>query len=591
MIKYIFIGWMVALVACESVIDLEPLDQISDAQVWESEPLADAYLADCYAGVEFRKYGNTGFMPTAGLSGEMAVYASGHATSKAPMEPLNTDNVPKGYDYWDYKLIRKLNIFIEEAAQSESFSVEFVNQKVSEARWLRAYVYFEMVKRYGGVPLLTVAQDINASEEELFVKRDKEQDIYDFIDRELDEIFLLLPESYVTEKGRCTKWAARALQSRAMLYAASIANFGSVELDGIVGIPASDAQKYYQKAYDVSKELIEESGHSLYTKYLPGDPVKNHHQLFVEEMEMNLEAIFTHRNDFASDNGNSLSWYMVHNDFAYGWGSYFRPTLDFVEKFEFIDGTSGAIGRENYTTGEWDMADLFDNRDPRFKAAILYNGAEFAWKANNYDSNKAYFHEKSMVDDKSVTSGVLADGVPAKATDRAFKPKPTNLRHGFLMRKFLDESSGKQLQQGESSEDFHIFRLGETYLNMAEAAYYLNLKDEALDLINEIRQRAGMPDKLVIDEEVIYNERAVELAFEEHRYWDLRRWRIAEEELNGKQMAGLKFDYYNYDTKKFKLSIGKAFTGTHTFLLQHYYVPITSERIGDNYNLVENPLY
>jgi hypothetical protein len=288
--------------------------------------------------------------------------------------------------------------------------------------------------------------------------------------------------------------------------------------------------------------------------------------------------------------GHSNASLTVHADFAQSWNSNFRVYLDIVEKFEFIDGTSGAIPRSDYASKEWTMDELFHNRDPRFIASILYNESTMGWKANNYDSNIAYFHERSKVAGVWVKAGVLPNGVPAKASNRSFEPRPKPMRQGFLMRKFLDESSGSQLAGGNSSEDFHIFRLGETYLNLAEAAFYLGKNAEALDALNEIRDRAGMPDKLTIDEDIIRNERAVELIFEEHRFWDIRRWRIANEVLDGKKMAGLKFEY-NYDTDKYIIGVKSADPVVRDFKQEHYYYPLTLGKISDNPILVENPGY
>ena len=179
---------------------------------------------------------------------------------------------------------------------------------------------------------------------------------------------------------------------------------------------------------------------------------------------------------------------------------------------------------------------------------------------------------------------------PAKASNRAFEPRPKPLRQGFLLRKFLDESPGNQQEGGQSSEDYHIFRLGETYLNLAEAAFYLGKTDEALAALNTIRTRAGMPAKATITEEAIRNERAVELVFEEHRFWDIRRWRIAEEILNDTMMKGLSF-IYNHDTKKYKISVKDAIRSPREFLSHHYYYPLTLVKLSDNPNLVENPGY
>lgn len=584
-LKYIlYLTTAVIFFGCESVLDKEPLDRISEVSVWQDTKLTDAYLTDVYARANFRRLGSShvGFGLISAMADEMIQFAPWQEPNKAIVEPMNREKLYAPLNYWRYNDIRKLNIFIEKVEASEVFDQAYKKKRLGEARWLRAYFYFNMVIRYGGVPLITVAQSIDDDKETLFVSRNKEQEIYDFIDAEMTAIFDDLPDTHEGEAGRVSKWAVKALQSRSNLYAGSIAKFGKVELNGVVGIPGGDQNKYFQKAYDASKALIDNSPHSLYNKY-PEDPMQNHKQLFVDEIEDNPEVIFTERYDAASSFGTNLSVLAVHADFAVAWNSNYRPYLDIVEKFEFKDGTSGAIPRENYAKKEWAMDELFHNRDPRFKAAILYNEAVF-W------GRKAYFHEKSLVDGKTVKSGVLADGTPAKASSRAYEPRPKPLRQGFLLRKFLDEGDGAQLEGMQSSEDYHIFRLGETYLNIAEAAYYLGKTGEALTYLNAIRKRAGMPDKTSIDDETIRNERAVELVFEEHRFWDLRRWRIAEEVLNDKMHKGLAF-VYNHDTKKYKITVKNAISKKRVFLSHHYYYPLTLGKLSDNPNLVENPGY
>lgn len=584
-LKYILSLTLVFLVlACEKVLDKAPLDRISEVAVWQDTRLADAYLTDVYSRANFRHLNNnhTGFGLIAAMGDEMIQFAPWQQPNAAIAAPMNSESLFNPLNYWRYDEIRKLNIFIDQVTASEAFDEEYKTKRIGEARWLRAYFYFNMAIRYGGVPLITTVQTLEDDEETLFVGRNTEKEIYDFVDAEMSAIFSELPEAHENELGRVSKWAAKALQSRSNLYAASIARFGQVQLNGVVGIPSGDEMSYWKKSYDASKELIDESPHSLYNAY-PDDPMLNHKQIFVEEIENNPEAIFTERYDAASTLGTSLSVTAVHADFAFAWNSNFRPYLDIVEKFEFIDGSSGAIPREQYAAKEWTMEELFHNRDPRFKAAILYNESEFWGK-------KAYFHEKSIVDGAEVKNGVLPDGTPAKASARAYEPRPKPLRQGFLLRKFLDESSGNQLEGGQSSEDYHIFRLGETYLNLAEAAFYLEKTGEALDALNEIRKRAGMPALDTIDEDAIRNERAVELVFEEHRFWDLRRWRIAEEVLNNTMHKGLSF-VYNHDTKKYQISVKDAIRSPRIFLSHHYYYPLTLNKLSDNPNLVENPGY
>ena len=581
-INYIVIVLTLVLAACESVLDKEPLDRISDKAVWNDQNLADAYLTDIYSNVIFRRLGanNSGFGLISGMADEMIQFAPWQEPNAAIATPMNSETLYTPLNYWKYSLIRKVNIFIDELENSD-FDDAFKQQRIAEARWIRAYCYFEMVKRWGGIPLITVVQNLDDDPETIFIPRNTEQEVYDYVNAEMNAIFDDLPVASETEGGRVNKWAARALQSRAMMFAASIARFSSVQLDGVVGIPPAAETSYWQKSYDASKALIETSPHSLYEKY--DDPVQNHHQLFIDEIEDNPEVIFTERYDSDSGMGQNHAVLAVHADFATAWNSNFRPYLDIVEKFGFADGTSGAIPRTEYASKEWDMDELFNNRDPRFIASILYNGTDF-WGL------KAYFHERSLVNGEWVTSGVLPDGTIAKASNRSFEPRPKPLRQGFLMRKFLDESPGFQVSDYQSSVDFHIFRLGEIYLNMAEAAFYLGKTDEALVLINRLRQRAGMPAKLTIDEETIRNERAVELVFEDHRFWDIRRWRIAEELLNNKTMMGLKFEY-NHDSSKFKIEVKNAISNPRVFLPQHYYFPLTFDKISDNPKLIENPGY
>src|SRR5690606_27836179 len=137
-------------------------------------------------------------------------------------------------DWWEssYSAIRTLNEFIKRVPEAP-VDENFRKVRTAEARFLRAFSYFSMVKRYGGVPLITEPQDINASYEELYRKRDKEQAIYDFVLAELDAAIPDLPERGETEYGRPSRYTALALKSRAALYAASIAKYGTVQLDGL----------------------------------------------------------------------------------------------------------------------------------------------------------------------------------------------------------------------------------------------------------------------------------------------------------------------------------------------------------------------
>ena len=157
------------------------------------------------------------------------------------------------------------------------------------------------------------------------------------------------------------------------------------------------------------------------------------------------------------------------------------------------------------------------------------------------------------------------------------------------MKKRIDEGTVGPLG-GEDDTDYYVFRMGEVYLNMAEAAFYLGKNDEALAAINTLRSRAAQPAKTEITLAIIQNERQVELFFEDQRYWDLRRWRIAKETLDQVRLKGLRYDY-NWDTKKYKIRLKNGDGVVRVFQDRNYYFPLGVDRIADNPNFVENPGY
>jgi hypothetical protein len=162
---------------------------------------------------------------------------------------------------------------------------------------------------------------------------------------------------------------------------------------------------------------------------------------------------------------------------------------------------------------------------------------------------------------------------------------------GFGIMKYVDPSANNMIWLCESRTDYMIFRYGEILLNMAEAAYELGKDGEALEFVNQIRKRAGINKLTSIDLDKIKHERKVELAFENHRYWDLRRWRDAEEALT-QWYTGVRY-VLDYETRKYWIEFLDHVDGANQpqFPESNYYFPITQARIGANSNLVENPRY
>jgi hypothetical protein len=420
----------------------------------------------------------------------------------------------------------------------------------------------------------------------MYPKRHTEKEIYDFIYSELEEAIKLFSDDKVGARGRADKYAALALESRAMLYAASIARNSQVQLDGVVGIPASEAQGYYQKSYNASKAIMDTKKFSLYNKY-PTDPEKNYAQLFLDEG--NDEVIFAEIFEPVTK-GHDFDLLATPQGYDASWNANYPVFYDFVEKFEFVDGRA-PISRSELTTAKtWDIKEFFGKRDPRFRASVFYPECV-------YRDLPVYFHSKTTWTENGVTktstSATQIINYNGKQWPGAGQPRNIKSTR-LLMRKKINPSNIAPPDGGNSSgQDYYVFRYGEILLNHAEAAFYLNKKDEALTDINDIRQRVGMPVRTEATEDNIRLERQCELCFEDHRYWDLVRWRIAQSVIDGVRTVGLKFEY-NLDTDRYNITtIAASFPepNARTFGTERYYLPFNQARLSDNPNLVQNPGY
>lgn len=583
---------MTGMVGCTKVLDIQPLDMIAETAVFTDKNLIEANLLSLYDRTKFQELGNQenfrmGLL--AGPGGECRAFGDWQDPYIASIKIY--DNTGAGLlDYWAYTAIRQINEFIN-GVNGSSFEQSYKDQKISEARFLRGFIYHQMVKRFGGVPIITKVQSLSDPESELYPVRNKEAEVYDFIAKEMDEIALLLPASYpANDNGRPTKFAALALKSRAMLYAGSIAKFGTVDLNGVVGIPAGEADKYFTAAMDASKAIMDNPAFTLYNK-VASDPVKNFTQLFTDENN-NPEVIFSVRWDATLNKGHSWDALCTPAGFTSGWNSNFNVFLEFMDLFDYQDGRSGVMNRALLTnTRSHDIDSLFGKRDPRFRASTFYPECIWQGKKVFFHSSTRYRNANGQIVTSTSETFVIPNSVSAQFPDGFYAKAPNRntQKTGVHVRKRCDEAL-TPAASGQSSTDYIVFRLGEILLNYAEAAFYLNRNTEALDAINLIRARAKMPLRTSITEDNIRQERQVELAFEEHRYWDLRRWRIAEQLLNGKRLQGLNY-VYDFEAKKYIITLKNAEGTARVFQPRHYYLPLGIDRIADNPSLVENPGY
>lgn len=583
-IVFIFIA--IFSVGCNS-LDVPPLNIIQDKDIFVSESGITAYMSSLYRDLPLEDHRFT----VNGFNNDWQNWpALGHYSG----ELLNNMlffvwDSPSGgaLQFWSYDRVRKINYFIENMPQYEqNFSPDLVNTWMGEAYFCRAFYYFGMVNRYGAVPLVKEVKNYpESSIEELQIPRNTQEEGWNFIAEDLDKAIELLPEKSI-EQGRANKFVAYALKSRAMLYAASIAQFDMPTggYEQLLGMPASKAQQYYQASYDAAVKV--ENQYSLYKKY--GDKFENFWKLFLDED--NPEVIFARYYKYPEYVHNfdcSHIPYQVRG--PEGYSSIFNPTLDFVEMFDDTNGDPFVLKTtdENGNPIRYDnRGEIFKNAEPRLRASVILPDDIFKGEAIDVRKGIWTSYPKGELKTTSDFNAVYNEMPIIGKSGMGHNETTTT---GFFIRKYQNpDLPNSQVVNFHSDQQYIAIRYAEILLNKAEAAFYLGKKQEALNAINEIRERGGA--KLLtmekLTEEAIRKERRMELAFENHSYWDLRRWRIADKLINNKKYKAL-CPYYVYDEGKYiytKEEVGPAYT----YDVKVNYVMVPNGEISKNPKLLPN---
>ncbi len=579
----IFIIVLIALMAgtysCEDVLDRTPLDKISDGDVWQSESLMQGYVYDLYA-----RFPSFAFVDNYMYCDEATT--SGGGSNAVSLGTMSKGNVPDDLEYWDYEYIRDINVFLERIPDAP-IQENVRNQMEGEVTAMRATAYFEMAKRYGGVPIVTTVIDPYGDIPDDLKMRNKEVEVYDFVDAEYTKAIQLLDgTTSKSPTARINKWTALALQARANLWAASIAKFSTVQIDGIVGVPAGRANDFYQKAAAAATTVINSGPYSLYTG--KSDKAQNYQYIFIEEG--NSEVLFAKEYNGVEVRHDWDHW-KAPARFASGQGSRCNPILNLILNYENIDGSTvdytQLFNENNLYDNGWD---IFKDKDPRCYATVLFQGVPFVNDVmqtyEGIDTGETP-NPDNIVNNPSLSyEGVKQVGVDSRLV--IGDDKTTN--SGFLIRKWCDEPN-LPVPAGQSQVDWTIMRLAELYLTKAEAEFQLNNISAAVTAFNATRTRAGISpvDANTISMARIQTEWMAEFAFENKRFWDLRRWRIADQVLNT-QFNGLR-TICHYKSNKYYFLPLKAETFNRIFRQEFYYLPITNSMLNNNPLLVQNPLY
>lgn len=554
------------LSSCNPILDREMILTMTEKQALESYDVAQKRVNGLYT------YLPNGFSPVGGAmmaaasdEAEYSVASSSvHMFNNGSWNPLNNpDNV---WTYY-YQGIRQATLFLETADQinMERYKLDLQNQAdyemrmanierwKYEARFLRAYFYSELVKRYGGVPLANELMDMDTDYRN--IPRNTLQECIDFIVDECGQVAPHLPAVYqASDMGRVTRGAALALKSRVLLYAASELFNNPVWAQGyerkdLISLSGTDRQTRWENAAKAAGEVlwgadVAEAGYKLSGNY----------QSLFRSFSDN-EIVLVRRNGY--DNSFEKSNYPIGADQATGGTA---PSGNLVDAYE-------TTGGRTFTWKDPSMAARpYENRDPRFAATIMPNNSTF-------------------------------QGRPVECWEGgADGPDKNNAsRTGYYLLKYVDPEL--KLLQGQSAiHSWIIIRLGEIYLNYAEAmneAYGPDAKGiygkSAREAVNEVRGRVGMPDVVADSKEEmrekIRHERRVELAFEDHRFWDVRRWMTAPDDLNA-PLKGVKVTRLSYNSFEYQ----SVEVESRSFKRSMYFYPIPQNELNIT-GWPQNPLW
>lgn len=581
---------LMGLSGCNAFLELEPLDKVSPDQLLETEGGVKALLANIYTMIpmeDFNYRPNAGFNQR-GYDGVNETTNLAFLTDEATRSDGGVDIGYEGFNYWLYGDIRQVNIFmqnVEKAKEAGTISVADADRMTGEAHFARAYMYYGLVKRYGGVPLIDKVQDDDYADGgpgAVAVPRSTELDTWKFVLNECTLAAATLPDATSgSDLYRVTKWAAYALKSRVALHAASVAKYwnlaplaGEAVTQKLVGgMTSADADAFYKECIEASKFLIENSGKSLY-KPAPAtvkEAASNFQALFLNDQ--NEEVIFSkaYLNGTTNTNqGHSYAQFNILPQVNPGALKYgrFNPMLEIVDLFEDYtdDGTGKSAKIVTRTDGNEDayipnfhnmnnasvvntlmsvpfvkyndLYEPFANKDARLLASVVvpgssYAGTEIIIQGGFIKDNNSYVAYSNESTQKNGTT-YYALGAEGETMFSGFNNVNSGedanwTATGFGVRKYMPEGESMSPDRLSSTTSYIDMRLAEVYLNYAEAVVEngsgFGDKELAENYLNALRRRAGHTDRISLTLENVLKERRVEMAFEGKRFWDMNRRR------------------------------------------------------------------
>jgi len=604
-------------------LDTKPLDRIPAADVWKDAPLSQAFVFSVYS---YLGYGGFEEQMLASYTDEAMFTHAGrniNTFTEGSESPSNLAWRSATYNWDDmYKAIREANIAITNLPTATFDNQTLKDQLLGESYFLRAYYYHQLLRFYGG---FAIVEKIYGLDDDYAVARSSFDDCVKYILSDLDKAATLLDGKAVVA-GRASKLSAMALRARVLLYAASdlhdiptaiakVSTLSGYEHQELLGYTSGDRVARWTAARDAAKAVLDAGKGYKLNLAAPAS---------FEEAKANYVSVSMGGGSNVADKAAAVELifqrtetplYTKENDWPLGglhvginngpngyhnWSGN-TPIQQLVDDYQLMDGN-------NF---DWadpaQAADPFANRDPRFYATILYDGAD--WKprpsdvatsdpANQIQSGYYEGHDK---DGKSIT----INGIDTR--ESSFESWNGSRTH-YWVRKFIDPNP--EVVENQSSAQvvpWPFIRYTEMVLNYVEACLETGDEATAKDWLNKIRYRAGMPEITASGTELrdLYrNERRIELVYEEHRYHDARRWLIAPETLgrgikviyvSGKLKVGKSpLDPYRHDPTVYNYiytTQDNTENEKRAWVDKMYFRPMDRNEMNRNDKLVQNPGY
>ena len=611
--------------SCEDVLDQNAVDTFNEQLVFSDINVVKAYLEKTYdrmggdtdAGI----LGAREDLLVSGTDQTLCIHRpANYVMIKGTMSPdqlgIFVNNGLGGYLRWNnlYANIQNANRILDnldKVPTSTSTEENLKKQIKGEAYFIRAYDYSTLLMVYGGAILQDKA--FSLGEDYLTIKRSGIKETLDFILKDIQSAIDNLPASI--EQGRANRAAAAALKSRVLLFCASkLTNGGWAEQanNTLVSFPAGSQNGLLQKARDAAKDVMDGKYGSFALVGSTDDPASplsaaeiqkyadTYFSIFNQKAAWNSETIWGIQFPLTGGNVNNANLWYGPNGY-HNWGNN-NPTEPMVRSYEMADGSK--FQWDKYNPGDMNIrtataAELaadpernpYNGREPRFYASILYDGAP--WQARPSDA--AGLEPENKVQTSYFFTNV-GDANPYKSgldTRQGLIESWNGTKNGYYIRKLCDPGTAGQYFRNTNT--WVEFRYAEILMNYAEACIELGGADlqKGIDAMNMVRNRAGLPDRVTSDQatarEYVRHERNIEFFAEGHRFYDMRRWMIAEEVI--KNVYGMRIEHYDNGYTIWKYNMNDKADDRSFSDKKFYWVPIARDEMNKAPQLQQNPGY